>query len=362
MISPTMPYALEPFDPALPLERASTPPSSWYLDREVLALERESVFSRTWQAAARLDQLSAAGDYVAGEIAGEPYVVVRDGKDGLRAFFNVCRHHATCVARGAGNAERLVCPYHGWSYGLDGRLRSAPQLGRIEAFDRDAHGLIPMEVGSFGPLVFLRPRAGDASLCDHLRPLDGRIDFAGLRFVRRKRYEIDCNWKVFVDNYLDGGYHVSQLHRGLAARLDLADYATEIDGAVSIQSCRAGGGAAVAEDFEERLGNGAVYAFVYPNFMINRYGPIMDTNWVLPLGPDRTLTIFDFYFEAGVAEDPAFVERSLSASETVQQEDIEICESVQRGLGSSAFDRGRYAQMERAAHDFHCRLARDLGC
>jgi len=358
-----MRHDLEQFDPAVPIERAETPPASWYVDPTFLALERCTLFRRTWQAVARSDQLARPGDYSAGALAGEPYVVVRDRDGTLRAFFNVCRHHAACVAEGDGNADRLVCPYHGWVYDLDGRLRKAPRLGGIQEFDRERFGLVPLEVEAWGPFVFIRLEPGGESLQRLLRPLAQRIDTSSLRFLTRRSYEIACNWKVFVDNYLDGGYHVGQLHGGLAAQLDLDSYRTEIDGRISLQICAAGsGGPAAGTDFAERLGRGAVYAFVYPNFMINRYGPIMDTNWVVPLGHDRTLTVFDYYFEpseSGTAE--RFVERSLVASDQVQREDIAVCESVQRGLGSSSFDRGRYAPaVEQAAHHFHGLLHADL--
>jgi len=353
---------LKRFDCELPIERASTPPASWYTEPAFYELERRNVFHATWQPVARLDQLTRSGDFVSGEFAGEPFVVLRDG-DVLRAFHNVCRHHASCIVDGSGNTDRLRCPYHGWTYDLDGRLRSAPRLGGIADFDRERFGLAPLEAAAWGPLVFVRCRTGGPALDEWLAPLDGRIETESLRFVTRVEYELRCNWKVFVDNYLDGGYHVSTLHTGLAAQLDLDSYRTEIEGAVSIQSCTSatdGGNDGV--DFHERVAGEANYAFVYPNFMINRYGPIMDTNWVVPLGHDRIRTVFDYYFVKDRADPESdFVKRSLEASDRVQQEDVEVCESVQRGLSSSAYDVGRYApSLEQAAHDFHCRLARDL--
>ncbi len=353
---------LNRFDPAVPVERASTPPASWYTDPAFLELERTHVFARSWQPAARLEQLARPGDYAAGRLTGEPYVVLRDSAGRLRAFFNVCRHHASCVAEGQGNTRQLVCPYHGWTYDLDGKLRKAPSLGGVQDFDRRSFGLLPMDVGSWGPLVFVRPERDGPALDVLFRPLQGRIDFGPLRFFKRVEYELSCNWKVFVDNYLDGGYHVAHLHGGLASQLALDSYRTEVVDRVSIQSCAAGSAVpGSGNDFAERLAGGALYAFIYPNFMINRYGPVMDTNWVVPLGPDRTLTIFDYYFEQEVIDDRSFVERSLAASDRVQQEDVVICESVQRGLDSSAFDRGRYAPaLEQAAHRFHCLLAEDL--
>ncbi len=351
------------FDPAIPIERASTPPASWYTDSQFLGLERDRVFRRSWQPAARLEQLAAPGDYASGHLAGEPYVVLRNTQGELRAFFNVCRHHASCLVEGQGNVEQLVCPYHGWTYDLDGGLRKAPQLGGVCDFDRRQFGLLPMDVAAWGPLVFVRPAGDGPTLEEFTEPLAGRIEFGELQFVKRVQYELDCNWKIFVDNYLDGGYHVGQLHGALASQLALDSYRTEVAGRISIQSCEAGspGPTAGGADFAERLAGGAVYAFLYPNFMINRYGPMMDTNWVLPLGHDRTLTVFDYYFERSVIAEGAFVERSLKASDRVQREDIAICESVQRGLMSSAYDRGRYApRLEQAAHRFHCLLAEDL--
>jgi choline monooxygenase len=200
--------------------------------------------------------------------------VVRDGQE-LRGFFNVCRHHASHLVEGQGNTDRLTCPYHGWCYGLDGSLRSAPRLGGVEEFDRSRYGLVPIELATWGSLVFARVEAGGPSLEESMAPMIRLVDCTGLRFVTRVSYELDCNWKVFVDNYLDGGYHVGHLHRGLADQLDLDSYRTEITGRVSLQTCSAGADESQAEgvDFRERLEGGAVYAFVYPNFMVNRYGP-----------------------------------------------------------------------------------------
>jgi choline monooxygenase len=354
---------LDRFDAARPIDVAETPPASWYTSPEFLELERRTVFRRSWQPVARGDQLAHPGDFVAGDVAGEPFVVLRDDTGTLRAFFNVCRHHASCVAQGEGNAERLICPYHGWTYDLDGRLHSAPRMAGVKGFDREQLGLQPMAVAERAPCVLVRLDQAGPPVERVWGPLNGRLDTAGLRFVKRVSYEIECNWKVFVDNYLDGGYHVAHLHGGLASRLDLESYTTEVLGDVSLQTCRAGGDSSPpAADFAERIGEGAVYAYVYPNFMLNRYGPILDTNWALPLGAERTLTVFDYYFDARTVDrDPVFVERSLEASDRVQQEDIAICESVQRGLRSSAYDTGRYApRLEQAAHRFHVRLSEDL--
>ncbi len=355
------------FDPSVPLEAAWLPPKSWYNDARFHDLERDTVFKNNWLIAARSEQFAKAGDFVAGAIAGEPYVVAR-GEDGvLRAFYNVCRHHAAQVAVGAGCADSLVCPYHGWTYALDGRLLRAPELGAVKNFDRERFGLVPMHVKEWCGLVFvcmgLQPRA----LANDLTEVGARLGAMGidaLRFVARRKYTLACNWKVYVDNYLDGGYHVSYLHKGLAGQLDLDSYRTEIFDRYSIQS---GAGAAgkkegmPGSDFSERIGDKVLYAWIYPNLMINRYGPMMDTNWVIPRGHDETEVIFDYYFTPETASDDDFVTRSLAASDVVQLEDVEICESVQKGLGSSSYDQGRYsAKLEQGEHHFHRLLAEDF--
>jgi len=355
------------FDPSLPIERAFTPPASWYLHPEFLERERVRVFRRTWQAVGRVDQLAQPGDYFTGCLAGDPYVVIRDQDGALRAFHNVCRHHAAQVCAGEGRLSELTCPYHGWTYRLDGRLLRAPRLGASEVFDRDRFSLLPAAVEAWGPLVFVFLGEDPPSLAAQLAPLAPRLDAMGtseLTFAVRRSYELRCNWKVYVDNYLDGGYHVSVLHKALAGQLDLDTYATELFERVSIQACRTPEKAPAASggDFAERLGDEALYAFVYPNFMLNRYGPILDTNWVEPLGHDRTRVVFDFYFrETGGREAAAFIEKSVAASHRVQEEDVAISESVQTGLGSPAYDRGIYAPgIEMAAYHFHRLLAADL--
>ena len=356
------------FDPELPIERAWTPPASWYVQPEFLAIERQRVFRRSWQAVGRLDQVKAPGDYFTGAIVDDPYVVLRDDGASLRAFHNVCRHHASQVCQGEGALKEIVCPYHGWTYRLDGGLTRAPRLGKNELFTREGFSLKPAAVDTLGPLIFLYLGDDPPPLSGQIGELAGRLDAlrtSQLKFAARRSYDIRCNWKVYVDNYLDGGYHVSVLHKALAGQLDLDTYVTELFDRVSIQSCRSPeeAPAEAGGDFAERIGASALYAFVYPNLMLNRYGPILDTNWVLPMGHDRTRVIFDFYFrETEGPEASAFIERSIAASHRVQEEDVQISESVQTGLSSPAYDRGIYAPgVEMAAYHFHRLLAADLG-
>jgi len=173
---------------------------------------------------------------------------------------------------------------------------------------------------------------------------------------------------VYVDNYLDGGYHVAHLHADLAERLDLASYETVVHDWCVVQRVRGGAaqvgvgeGDASVGDFHGRIGEQATYVWLYPGLMLNRYGPWLDTNWVVPTGPEQCRVVFDYFIESGRRDDHAFLERSLVASDRVQREDVAVCEAVQRGLRSSAYDSGMYApQLEHGAHAFHRMLSRFL--
>ncbi len=328
---------LSGFDPEQKIEYSWTPPSSWYLEPIFLQAEKERLFWNHWIYLGAEAEVPSPRDYATFDLLDQPVVVTRADDGELRAFYNVCRHHAACVASGKGQAEVLTCPYHGWAYRLDGSLRRAPRLGKLENFKVEEFGLNPVHLEVWGGLMFLHfgePFTSVSQTYPGLEEFLTSEDLSSLRFVGRRTYELACNWKVFVDNYLDGGYHVEYLHPDLASSLDLDNYETLIRDNFSIQRCRSEGESA-------RLGQGAVYAYLFPNLMLNRYGPILDINLVLPLGPDRCLTIFDFFFSPECDQD--FIERSLASSHQVQLEDVGVCESVQRGLTSRGYDKGRYA-------------------
>jgi len=459
---------------------ASTPPASWYVDPLVVpTLERDAVFARGWTWAGRVDQVATNGSYLVGSTGSVKYVVVR-GEDGvLRAFHNACRHHgmevasapgdvpganpATCSATSAStsagdglgdpyqrscgeaptSAKCFACPYHGWTYDLEGSLVKATKIGGMQNFIVADHGLKPIRVAEWGPFVMLR--LGDAGESSEDGPeawmgADVAAKISGnawsdepksMRHVARREYRLRCNWKVFADNYLDGGYHVPFAHPALVADgVDMKKYETEIFGEyVSVQTVNGGefarfsakdsaakeadsamAAAAIKEQKENRsrrseakrkkamkrlsptarrkaenvpraddraerlgpqpsqaeltrLGDSALYAFVYPNLMINRYGPWMDTNVVLPgPGPNECVVLFDYFIRADAdGADEKFVTESLRASDAVQSEDKWLCEKVQGGLESPGYGTGRYAPaMEAAMYHFHRRLWLDL--
>ena len=363
------------FNAAEPIEEARTPPSSWYLDESIFRLELDAVFGQNWHYVGHKNELPDKGRYVTTQMGRNPVVAVHDGER-VNIMHNVCRHHAACVMEGKGACEALVCPYHGWTYHLDGSLKRAPKIAGISGFSREDMALPQLPQAAIGPLLFAHPGQAEESAQweEKMRSLHEQFDAFGwshLTFVRSRTYAIKCNWKVFVDNYLDGGYHVSLLHKGLAGQLNLADYENHAGDGYTIQTCKGRPDevkpsadqeeCAHGLDFRARIGQGAIYAWIYPNLMINRYGGMMDTNLVVPLGPDHCEVHYAYFADEAVAADAQQLEDSLAASHQVQIEDTAICESVQRGLQSSAYDVGYYApQLESGAHLFHRWLQKDF--
>jgi choline monooxygenase len=374
-MSATLHAKLNRFDSSLPLAQARTIPNFWYFDHEIYEAERRAVFGGTWQLVGRLDQLQEPGAYFTANIAGEPILVVRDSEGKLRAFFNVCRHRAAQVMNEPqGRATRLRCRYHGWTYDLAGRLRGTPEFEGVADFCKEEQGLVEMAIDTCGSLVWVHQRQGGPnvpirqSLADFLKPFPEKtaaLNLEKLRFVKRQEYEIACNWKVFVDNYLDGGYHVNTVHPGLAGVLDYARYRTEIAGNTSVQSSPLRAPDPHLEDATAgryRIGDSAYYWWVFPNFMINIYEGVMDTNLVLPLGPDRCKVLFDFYFADGEgSQNEQFMTDSIAVSHQIQLEDLGICEEVQHGLRSGSYSTGRFSvRREGAGYHFHRLLAEAL--
>ncbi|HEV3485245.1 MAG TPA: SRPBCC family protein, partial [Vicinamibacterales bacterium] len=282
------------------LEHASTLPSRYYIDPAVLDHENRNVFARTWQLAGRLEQVREPGQYFTATIAGEPLLVVR-GNDGvLRAMSNVCRHRAGPIAKGEGKRPVLQCGYHGWTYSLDGRLAVTPEFDGAAGFDRASCVLPQFRVDVWNELVFVNLDPGSGPLTDFLGELLRDMpphDYTGFQLAHRKTWELDCNWKVYVDNYLEG-YHIPIVHPGLFRELDYPSYRTDTKRNYSIQIAPTRRPERIRGDDDVR------YFWIFPNLMLNVYADNFSTNLIVPLGPGRTATLFDWYFK-----DPAAVKQ-----------------------------------------------------
>jgi choline monooxygenase len=350
-----------------PLEKAHTIPASWYIDPRIAELEKQAVFGRTWQAMGRRDQVAEPGAFFTIDLAGEPLIAARGADGVLRAFYNVCRHHAAAVVtEEQGRATNFRCPYHGWTYGTDGVLKGMTDFDGVCDFDRSENGLVRVRVAEWENFVFVNLDPQAEPLEKFLGGLVKRVEplrLGSLHFFERRTYDLECNWKVYVDNFLDGGYHVPHLHKGLNSVLEYANYTIENKDRFCLQSSPVNTSkpSADADAAATRQGDRAFYFWQYPNFMINWYEGYLDTNFVLPLGIDRCRVIFDFYFaETGDAAKD-YNRQSIAVSHRVQEEDVDICEAVQRGLHSRAYNAGRLSvRREAGEHLFHRLLHADL--
>ena len=354
------------YNPEAPLERAHTIPAPWYFDQRIEQLERNSVFASNWQVVGRLDQVQQPGQFFTIDVNQEPLVVVRSDDGKLRTFYNVCRHHAAAVVpETSGCAKNFRCPYHGWTYGNDGALKGMVEFEGVCNFERADNGLVPVRVDTWENFVLVNLDGNAMPLQNFLgqvpeivAPLQMREK---LHYFDRRTYTLNCNWKVYVDNYLDGGYHVPHAHKGLSSVVEYTKYTIENYERACLQSSPLDSSAAAESAIGSTRQGTAFYLWVYPNFMINAYSGVMDTNLVLPLGVDKCAVIFDYFFADISSAAQQHHKESIAVSEKVQDEDMAICDSVQRGLSSRAYVAGRLSvRREAGEHLFHRLLHADM--
>lgn len=333
------------------VESGRTLPRDWYLDKDVYELEREAIFKKSWQYVGHVDELARPGDYVAAPV-GDFTVLVTRGRDGeLRAFHNTCQHRGHELACASGNTRLFQCPYHAWSYGLDGKLVNAPYMKETPGFDPSSIQLQSLQVDTWECFVFVNCDPDAQPLASWLGPLAREaagldVDYASLRHVRRIEYDVAANWKVVVENSLEC-YHCHVAHPELVDLMDMDQFVQEVsDHGVSM-------GGPVAQDVRREVSMGAGYEYPdggvqegrymysWPSFYFLVYpGPGNVSNLrFYPRGNDRTLVIRDFYFSDDVDDE---ARRSLSDFvDNIQNQDSVLCESVQRGLKAGGFSAGQ---------------------
>lgn len=341
----TYPYEeIKKFNHKLPLDEASALPSNWYFDKDVYKAECDMFMEGTWQLVGNVDSFKKPGDYITHEIAGESICVVLNEDNELNAFYNVCRHRGAQILQlPCGNASKLRCPYHGWTYDLQGSLRGTPEFDGVKNFCKEDNGLKKLKVAGFGPLIFV-------SALTYKLPIESLFEFVKLpnyNFYGQIDYNLKCNWKVFVDNYLDGGYHVNYVHPDLAGVLDYKKYHTELHkfSNVQISPLQKDGSVDTV-----RSGDCAYYWWLFPNLMINIYDNTFDTNLVIPTGIDSCKVIIGFYFSDDTSR--IWRDKSMNICDQIQKEDVVICENVQKGIQSRSYQTGRFS-VRRESGDYH---------
>jgi choline monooxygenase len=330
------------------LERGLTLPASWYSDREIFRLEQERIFRATWQYAGALESVAQPGQYLTCRLGNIPIVVVRDHGGELRAFVNVCRHRGHEVAQGCGKRETLQCPYHAWTYGLDGSLRAAPRSDREPGFDPTEWSLKPAQVDTWGPLVLVNPDPDAPPLAEIVGDLPSVIarhglELSALEYAGRSReILVEANWKIAVENFLEC-YHCPVAHKSFSRLIDVDpdQYALATARWTSSQlgPVNPGGRELPYEPVGEIVTS--QFHFVWPNWSLNTFpGPAHVRVLVFePIDEHRTSTWVDGFWAPGTP--PEIIEEITAFSTVVGQEDTELVTSVHRGLRSGAVEQGR---------------------
>jgi choline monooxygenase len=349
----------DPFHIPGEIENAWTLPARLYSDQSVFTAEKDKIFFRTWQVVGHASQVADPGDYFTTELLGEPLIFVR-GTDGrLRGFYNVCRHRAGPAAEGCGSRKLFRCGYHGWTYALDGTLISATEIQGVNGFRPEDFSLAPVRTEEWFNLVFVNVDSQAAPLLHTLGELPTqaqKFSFPSMKLFERRTYDMKCNWKTYVDNYLEG-YHLPTVHPGLNRELDYNAYLVEPHAGYVRQFSPIRGaqpGDATPRRYQEaRQDLTTDYFWIFPNWMLNCYPDNVSLNIVLPLEAERTLAIFEWYLPEKNHSSSA-AKASVDFSHQIQIEDVAICETVQKNLRSRSYSRGRYSvKQERGVHAFH---------
>lgn len=336
-----------------------------YVDPRWHKVDLEHVLARTWQWVCHVEKLRTPGQYLTAEIAGRPIALVRDRSGKLRAFYNVCKHRAHELLSGEGTASRIMCPYHAWTYGLDGQLVRAPHTEALEGFDLGKVHLDEVQVEEFCGFIYVNLDTDAPSLSDQTGDLETEIrywapDIEDLTFGHRLTYDIKSNWKNVVDNFLEC-YHCPTAHKDFCTLVDMDTYKVTTHGIYSSHMADAGKGSNNAYDVSNATVRTHAVWWLWPTTCLMRYpgrSSMIVLN-IIPVGPERTLETYDFYFET---PEPTEGEREAIRylDEVLQAEDIAIVESVQRGMATPAFTQGRIVndpggsgKSEHAVHHFH---------
>ena len=357
-------------DPA----RSYSLPGRCYTDTAVFAAERAAIFFRSWQFVCHVECLQRPGDYVAFDIQGQSLFAIRDQADDLTAFYNVCQHRAHELLKGQGNTKVIVCPYHAWSYRLDGSLRTARRAELIEDFDPGEFCLKPVAIEVFCNLVFVNLDPAAAPLSVQSGGLEAEIrayapDLDRLTHAHRRTYTMQSNWKNVIDNFLEC-YHCPVAHRDFVSLVDMDNYTVTTHGLYSSHMAPAGANTAnTAYSVEDAEVQDHAVWWLWPNLCLLRYpgsGNLMVLN-VIPIDVETTFETYDFFFldkEPSAQQHEAidYIDRVL------QKEDIDLVESVQRGMDTPAYVRGRYMTdpdggglSEHGVHHFHGLVLDALG-
>ncbi len=336
-----------------------------YVKPEWYDHELKTLLSRTWRWICHREKLREPGSYLTETIADMPIVITRNAGGELKAFYNVCKHRAHHLIEGEGTARSLVCPYHAWTYDLDGSLVAARHTNHLPEFEMKDICLDEVQVEEFGGFVFVNLDPTAAPLAEQAGDLGEEIahwapDVEQLTFAHRLSYDIKSNWKNVVDNFLEC-YHCHVAHKDFVSLVDMDTYEVTTHGIYSSHMAEAGKTDNTAYDVSDATVTDHAVWWLWPTTCMMRYpgrGNFIILN-IIPVGPDRTLETYDFFLETPEPND-AELDSVKYLDEVLQVEDIDIVESVQRGMKTPAFTQGRIVidpsgsgLSEHGLHHFH---------
>ncbi len=336
-----------------------------YTDPRWADVDRDAIFRRSWQWVCHIEKLREPGSYVVVEVAEQPVAVLRDREGVLRAFYNVCKHRAHELLSGEGQVSRIMCPYHAWTYRLDGQLVRAPETEGLSDFSVDDVCLDAIQVEAFCGFVYVNLDPSATPLAEQAGGLGDEIrqwapDVDDLTFAHRLTYDIKSNWKNVVDNFLEC-YHCPTAHKDFCTLVDMDTYKVTTHGIYSSHMAEAGKSANAAYSVEGATVTDHAVWWLWPNTCLMRYPGRgnMIVMQIIPAGEGRTLETYDFFFETAEPNEGE-QEAIRYIDDVLQAEDIALVESVQRGMNTPAFTQGRIVhdaggsgKSEHAVHHFH---------
>jgi Rieske 2Fe-2S family protein len=340
-----------------------TLPQRYFVSPEIFAKEQEKIFSRQWVLVGHQSEIARAGDYFVREVAGESLIIVRDQASGVRGFYNVCRHRGTRLCEDmAGHSSTIQCPYHAWTYGLDGRLVGAPHMDKVQGFDKAEHSLHAIELALWEGFIFVNLASQPTPLEEVFAPLAGKFshwNLSKLRSARRIEYDVRANWKLIFENYSEC-YHCPGVHPALQ-RLTPYDLAENdlcegpfLGGFMPItkghsltmtgNACALPVGDIKGEDHDR-----VFYYSIFPNMLLSMHPDYVMVHQLRPQSPERTLILCDWLFhpEAAGVSDPAYNPNdAIEFWDMTNKQDWHVCELSQQGIASRAYQPGPYSPRE----------------
>jgi len=350
-----------------PLERAATLPAAAYASPEVWTAEIDRVLSRSWLCAGRVDQIPAPGDWLTLDLLGDRLVVVRGADGAVRVLSRICRHRGAELCRGAGNGRSFQCPYHAWTYGLDGRLIGAPHMDGAADFDRAAFGLPVLRSEVWEGWIFVNFDAAAVPLGPQLAPLAKLLApyrMADWVATEPLVYESPFNWKVLVDNFMEAYHHIGT-HRDTLQPIFPADrsHAPDNHGPYStlIMPAKEGTPDLTPLDFpragalEGPEAHQLVAAVVYPFHLFAPGADMLSWYQLLPARHDHfTLRIYPCFARDALADAHAGTRDALrQVVRTVHEQDIEACEATWLGMNARSYEAGRLGPLEKPLWQFN---------